>query len=362
MINMKSTQQKDCFGRTQWVRYTVVMLLLVFLGCNLCCNTFFAANKFKSNKSQIIGSTIEIDYIGKIKGRFSKFAKFNLIETYNYAFIYEQDSGNFPIRYPLDFYIIHRIPRPADHEVTEDNRYSSYWKIISFGITIKYPDLADTNVVVYVDVDDLYTYLISTELSPKIKNDTLLVFKNDDINNWLYHKEYFECSLKDSIISVPEIENGCHKTKIYRINPYRKCDLHKIIIGGFSQSFSYDFTQLLLLKSLCNEPDSALRGRGIIIYDILKDTLYHIGSDKFGYSSPKRSNRNDYIYYLKIDTSFCELWCVKENGIEEPVFQPKFPEYVARFRFDSDDAFIFIHVGDITTGKVQSRAITIEKK
>lgn len=218
-------------------------------------------------------------------------------ETYRYALIVPDPTSNenlIPISYVVRFDSI-------------QHNYTLLDSIYSRSISA-----ADSNVIVYVDIGEEYTYLVALSLSPTIDRDTLLMMKNDDPSNWLNSGPRMLFALTDSILVLPKRISLNLGVEIIRILPNFNWEVKLTIPNIRSVSMAHDFTQVLMcLDSNFNNKFSV---GSVIVYDLALDTIYELSELGDSNYVAKRRSRESQTFVLEKRNRQTAIWAYPKEG------------------------------------------------
>jgi hypothetical protein len=172
---------------------------------------------------------------------------------------------------------------------------------------------ADSNVIVYTEIGEEYTYLVSLKLSQIISRDTLLMMKNDDPANWLKTApSRMLISISDSILVLPNRTFLNKEAVIIKILPHYEWEVELMIPNIRSVSMSHDFTQILICLDSCFK-ETFTRG-SVMIYDLASDSMYSLSDLRDSNYVAKRRSRNSPIFVLKRHNKQTAIWSFSNQG------------------------------------------------
>ena len=209
-------------------------------------------------------------------------------------------------------------PIPITYEQLIPFRYVVRYDTLQYSYTVidsiqsQSINAADSNVIVYTDIGEEFTYLVALILSPTIVKDTLLMMRNDDPSNWLNRAPRMLFALSDSILVLPRRTAFNLDIEIIKILPGNNWEIDLKIPNIRSVSMSHDFTQILVCLDSCYK--SNFSAGSIIIYELALDSLY--GLKELGVSNfiAKRRSRDSHIFVLKKHERQTDIWKYSKDG------------------------------------------------
>ncbi len=296
-------------------RFLVFTLLLMLLASGLVlANDSTSYPIIEVNRNwEIVNCTFDGYRLGSLD--------FHRHFAYLEKFIYYDDKSK-----GRDFYLLQICDHLGKIGNIDKKNEMRYFKIIDSGYTSGSLKLCAQNAVMYFQSDSLETHLITVIADSISIKDTVLSFRNDDIDNNLtdlYCQRSAMFFLRDSLVVFKKIEDyKKNKYLFYKIGANNSCELIREVESNGRLSYCQDFTQIFIVKGKGGTTGIWSYAK-IVIFDLVTETIEEIGNTdmNYGYYHPRRSKRDDYLYFIKSgESNTTEIWRIDNDSNQELVY------------------------------------------
>ncbi|MCK5124731.1 MAG: hypothetical protein KAR42_00600 [candidate division Zixibacteria bacterium] len=257
----------------------------------------------------------------------------NTYDGYELSAFYQDSDFTYLMKYNIsnvlpfggDFYLLLKCDRPDNILRPEGDKNNRYYRIIDSGFTYVPLKLCASNAVMYYRKDSVYSHLICAISDSNPTIDTIISLKNNNADNILSDMEleidhmFF---LNDSLLITKKREYGkSNQFLFYRIGPDNSYQCIKKINTFGELSYCDDFSQAYITKSKSNHWRPFNK---IIIYDLETETTEEVGDQDidYAYYNPRRTSRDDYLYFIKEMNNEKEIWRIDNNKKQELIYVP----------------------------------------
>ncbi len=278
---------------------------------------------------------------------------------YKYIYISNPRKGSF---HDLGFDFL--LLRLIEQEIGQYKRVTkSKYEVIHQG----YSDLplikSSTNTISYLAKDEINSHLICYNIPEDIV-DTVISIRNDTAfnvvqeiernrNQWIY-------LAADSILITNTDQQNVKMYQFYRLKDENNLELFHELESHANLSVCKDFSQVYIDIPKDNYFRSWPFYR-ILIYDVEINEFFELGSAdiNFGYYSPKRLSRSDYLYFIKCMNKENEIWRVNNDGEQECIYKPECKECnIYGYYLFKDKLHIFTE--SFYKGDISKKTVSVE--
>lgn len=263
--------------------------------------------------------------------------------------IYDKDT-----KYHKEFYLLSAIEQPSEIRGEKESEENKYYRIVDSGNTLVPLCFCSNGVLCFVSKDETFSQLMTIDLMRGNKKDTVISLKKDNPDNILLNlsrvQSRFKFLLNDSLLVSFCIDIEPYRYKFYKILQNNQYEIINEVITMGRIEMCSDYSQIFIEKFRKDKADKEPYIK-ILIYDVSSNTLTELGDDDsdHGYYTPRRSSKNEYLFFIKYSGNDAELWAADNKLNQELVFKSPFPDsYIDDFELRNNEivAYIIIRSGE----------------